>query len=118
MSKEIRVVNSLYSYLETYYVVARHIERALDLMLMEAEGITGEVIPCPVLQEIVDEEGYLGFTGKSRLAIELTNKFEDKHRNTEWDVDANYLDEMSKFIDENLYPKGFFVFSSYEMFPT
>lgn len=43
-----------------------------------------------------------GMGSKWELAFELTNEFQEKHSNTIWGIDAEWLDTIDQFCKEKL----------------
>lgn len=76
----------LTSYLETHFCVVDRISQELS-----RDRLRGKVLFRYEVQ---------GRGGVWELAQELTNKFEDLHKDTEWD--GEFIDEIEKYLDKEL----------------
>lgn len=76
--------NNLDSYLETHFEITSFILKELE----NPDPTT------PVNKVFIER----GTGGMYEIARYLTDKFEDKHKNTVWD--GNYFDELESFLQE------------------
>ena len=81
--------NGLTSYLETYYEV-------VDFITATRLGENGS---CKRLEQV---ESSIGHGGLWELAQELTDKFEQQHKDEEW-VDKDWFETINDFLEKELY---------------
>lgn len=76
------------NYLETFFEVSA----ALTLAMKEQNS--------PRVGEAYEVQGHPALYD---LAIELTDKFQEKHKDTEWGIDLDFIDTIDAFCHEELY---------------
>jgi len=78
--------NGFSSWAETHYEMVVAIENNSDSEIVQ------------------NREQEQGTGGLYELSIELTDKFEEKHKDVEWGCDENtqYFDAFDEFLEENL----------------
>ena len=80
--------NGFVNWLETYYEV-------VGAIMLEIS----KDIPTGIVKEILDSQGSKGFYD---FAEELTNKFEKEFEGYNWGTDAEFLEEIEKFLEKEL----------------
>lgn len=59
--------------------------------------------PAGIAAERQEQQGHGGLY---ELAEELTNKFEQKYKGTEWGIEIEFFDTIEEFIKTELYTEG------------